>query len=98
MISFRFRYCGSSRSSLLGQLVFIFGLLYGKHFGWIARDDLLFGVGGDGLDGHVLQAREEDSLADVRLEEEEFLLVGEIEGLLHHVDVGGRLCEKQLKR
>src|SRR3989338_2131758 len=75
----------------------LFFLLYREELRGVRGDDLVFGIARDHLDRDVLEAREEEPFAHARFEEEVLLLVGEIEGLLQHIDRGGRLLQQQLE-
>ena len=46
----------------------------------------------------MLEANKEETFADIRLKQQEFLLIGEVEGGLELVDRGRRLLQEDLDR
>ena len=53
-----------------------------------------FGIACDDLNSHMLQPREEESLADTRFKQKIFFFVGQIEGLLQHINRRRRLLQQ----
>ena len=70
---------GRGLSVIFGHLQIRLSLLDGKQLGRVGGDYLVFGVGGDDLDGDVLEADEEQPFPDIGFKQEVFFFIGQVE-------------------